>query len=322
MTQQVPLAPSGICIVDKPAGLTSHDVVGRIRRILGTRKVGHAGTLDPMATGVLVLGVGRGTRFLTYVVGAQKEYLATIRFGIATSTDDADGEVVGRADVTGLDTARIRQAMIPFTGAIMQVPSTVSAIKVQGQRAYARVRAGEEVALAPRPVQVDEFTLIGVIGSSDGSDAANNADLSNPAQHLDCEVRVTCGSGTYVRALARDLGQALGTLGHLTALRRTRVGDFTIADAKNLPELTPADLMPLGVAAARCLPVQVVSPFDRANLVHGRSITTTQPPGATAVAAIDEAGDLIAVVEPAIEPGGGSDQSPFSLRPAVVFADA
>jgi tRNA pseudouridine55 synthase len=304
--------PDGVLVIDKAIGITSHDAVARTRRAFGTRRVGHAGTLDPMATGVLVLGVGRGTRLLTYVVGAQKEYLATIRFGVATSTDDADGEVIGRADVTGLDAARIRQAMRQFTGSIMQVPSTVSAIKVQGKRAYARVRAGEEVVLAPRPVQVDEFTLIDVM------DVMSTADPPTPVRHLDCMVRVTCGSGTYVRALARDLGQALGTLGHLTALRRTRVGDFTLDDAKNLQELTTADLMPLGVAAARCLPVYVVSADERAHLVHGRSITAAQPGVAAPTAALDAAGALVAVVEPVV----GSEQSPLSLRPTVVFADA
>lgn len=286
--------------------MTSHDVVARIRRARGTRRVGHAGTLDPMASGVLVLGLGRGTRLLTYVVGAQKEYLATIRFGMATTTDDAEGEVTGRASIAHLDEAGVRAAMRTLTGPIMQVPSTVSAIKVQGKRAYARVRAGEEVELAARPVQVDEFTLLSI--------AVQDAQ----AGHLDCEVRVVCSSGTYVRALARDLGTQLGTLGHLTALRRTRVGQFGLRDAITLDGAQSADLMSLGDAAARCLPVRVVGDSDRARLVHGRTVLLDGDIGAGPVAALDTAGTLIAIVEL----GHDTDGHDRLLRPMVVFIDA
>jgi len=295
--------PDGFLVIDKPTGLTSHDVVARARRALGTRRVGHAGTLDPMASGLLVLGVGRGTRLLTYVVGANKEYLATIRFGVATSTEDAEGEVTGRAEIAQVNQASLRAAMVTLTGAIMQVPSTVSAIKVQGKRAYARVRAGEEVVLAARPVQVDEFTLLRL------------GEPNAQGSHVDCDVRVACGSGTYVRALARDLGLQLGTLAHLTALRRTRVGDFTLEDAHDFTTIQPEALMPLGVAAARCLPVQVVSTSDRAHLIHGRTIPAQARAGTGPLAAIDESGALIAVVEQ-------RDETTRQLRPSVVFVDA
>lgn len=298
--------PDGFLVIDKPTGMTSHDLVARARRALGTRRVGHAGTLDPMASGLLVLGVGRGTRLLTYVVGANKEYLATIRFGVATSTEDAEGEVIGRAEIAQVNQAGLRAAMDTLTGAIMQIPSTVSAIKVQGKRAYARVRAGEEVVLAARPVQVDEFTLLRL------------GEPSAQGSHVDCDVRVACGSGTYVRALARDLGLQLGTLAHLTALRRTRVGDFTLDDAHDAHDFTtiqPGDLMPLGVAAARCLPVHVVSTSDRAHLVHGRSILAQARTGTGPLAAIDESGALIAVVEQ-------RDGTTRQLHPSVVFVDA
>ncbi|HWN32921.1 MAG TPA: tRNA pseudouridine(55) synthase TruB, partial [Pseudonocardia sp.] len=203
--------PSGLVVVDKPGGLTSHDVVGRLRRLLGTRKIGHAGTLDPMATGVLVLGVERATRLLGHLALDTKAYAATIRLGVATSTDDAEGEVTATRDAGAVDEAEVRAGMAALTGAIEQVPSSVSAIKVDGKRAYRRVRDGEQVELAARPVTVAEFAL----------DAVHRGD-----GHTDLDVRVECSSGTYVRALARDLGAGLGVGGHLTALRRTRVGPF------------------------------------------------------------------------------------------------
>ena len=189
-----------------------------VRRLAGTRKVGHAGTLDPMATGVLVLGLGPGTRLLTYLVGTDKTYRATIRLGQATVTDDAEGEVVGGADASGLTAADISSEVARLTGPIQQRPSSVSAIKVDGRRSYARVRAGEEVELAARPVTVHRFDVLDHRAGCRGGRAV-----------LDLDVEVDVSSGTYVRALARDLGAALGVGGHLTALRRTRVGPFDLS---------------------------------------------------------------------------------------------
>ena len=200
-------APDGLLVVDKPAGWTSHDVVGRCRRLAGTKKVGHAGTLDPMATGVLVLGVGRATRLLGHLALTDKAYDATIRLGATTVTDDAEGEVVEQRDASGVSDEALAAAMAALTGPLSQVPSSVSAVKVDGVRSYARVRAGQAVELAPRSVVVSRFAL---------------RDRRGP----DVDVTVACTSGTYVRALARDLGAALGVGGHLTALRRTRVGPF------------------------------------------------------------------------------------------------
>lgn len=224
----------GLIVVDKPAGWTSHDVVGRIRRLAGTRKVGHAGTLDPMATGVLVVGVGRATKLLTYIVGHDKEYLGTIRLGETTLTDDAEGEVTTTVDASAVTDAEIASAVAELTGDIQQVPSSVSAIKVDGVRSYKRARAGEDVDLPARPVTVSEFEIL----ESRRADAV-----------IDLDVRVTVSSGTYVRALARDLGRALtveGTAvgGHLTALRRTRVGGLTLANARTLDDL--ADIVDSG----------------------------------------------------------------------------
>jgi tRNA pseudouridine55 synthase len=212
---------SGILLVDKPDGMTSHDVVSRVRKLAGTRKVGHAGTLDPMATGLLVLGVDSSTRLLTYLVGLDKEYLATVRLGFATTTDDREGEPVGQpVDTSGITRGQLEEAMRPLTGEISQVPSSVSAIKVDGKRSYDRVREGEDVVLKPRSVTVSAFELL-------------QLRPVHAVQHegLELDVRVECSSGTYVRALARDLGAALGVGGHLTALRRTRVGPFAVGDA-------------------------------------------------------------------------------------------
>jgi tRNA pseudouridine55 synthase len=226
---------SGILLVDKPGGITSHDVVSRVRKLAGTRKVGHAGTLDPMATGLLVLGIDSSTRLLTYLVGLDKEYFATIRLGFATTTDDAEGEPTGPVtdtfDLTPerIGPEQIAAAIRPLTGAIEQIPSSVSAIKVDGRRSYDRVREGEEVTLKSRAVTVSAFEVLERRGA-------------------ELDVRVECTSGTYIRALARDLGASLGVGGHLTALRRSRVGPFGISDAGQLGEglmqslLTPASV--------------------------------------------------------------------------------
>ena len=217
--------PDGLVIVDKPGGWTSHDVVAKIRRLAGTRKVGHAGTLDPMATGVLICGVGRATRLLGHVADRDKTYRATIRLGQSTVTDDAEGDVVGGASADQVTEPSVRARLTAMVGEIEQVPSAVSAVKVDGKRSYARVRAGEEVELAPRRVTISELTI----------EAARRPS----AELMDVDVHVTCSSGTYVRAIARDLGTALGVGGHLTALRRTRVGPFDVNDARTVADLDP-----------------------------------------------------------------------------------
>ena len=219
------MSPEGLLIVDKPAGWTSHDVVARARRLCGTRRVGHAGTLDPMATGVLVLGVERATKLLTFLVGCDKTYTATIRLGQDTVTDDAEGEVTATADASGVTDDAVDKAVAALTGEIDQVPSAVSAIKINGQRSYARVRAGEDVAIPARRVTVSRFEIL---------DQRTRA--VEGQQVWDLDVVVDVSSGTYIRALARDLGNALGVGGHLTALRRTQVGPYTLdhADRKSV----------------------------------------------------------------------------------------
>lgn len=240
--------------------MTSHDVVSRTRRLAGTRKVGHAGTLDPMATGLLILGINGATRLLTYVVGLDKEYAATIRLGGSTPTDDADSPIdefaaVGvLAAVTDQD---ILDAIAPLTGEIQQVPSTVSAIKVDGQRAYARVRAGETVELKARPVTISAFEVLEV----------------RRGDFVDVDVRVECSTGTYIRALARDVGRTLNVGGHLTVLRRTRVGPFHVADASVLDELDVAAGLHDPAAIARALfPVISLSPQHAIDLSHGKRL--------------------------------------------------
>jgi tRNA pseudouridine55 synthase len=287
---------SGLVVVDKPAGLTSHDVVARLRRILRTRKVGHAGTLDPMATGVLVCGVGRGTKLLGHLALDTKAYTATIRLGATTTTDDAEGEVVATADPSGIDDGAVTAGIAALTGPILQVPSTVSAIKVDGQRAYARVRAGEEVVLPPRPVTVSAFTLL----------ARRGADLA------DLDVAVECSSGTYVRALARDLGAALGVGGHLTALRRTRVGPFQLEHARTLLELeaAPGLSLPLADAVAVAFARRNVDAPAADALAHGRPLPGVGLPGTYGVFAPD--GRVLALVA----------ERDGAARPVVVLAPA
>jgi len=223
----------GLVVVDKAAGMTSHDVVARVRRIAGTRKVGHAGTLDPMATGVLVLGVGRATRLLGHLMLTEKAYDATIELGRSTTTDDAEGEKTASADASGLDEQEVRRAAARFVGPLQQVPTAVSAIKVDGRRAYQRVRDGGQVELAARPVTVHELVVHEV----------------RPGERCELDVSLRCSSGTYVRAIARDLGAALGVGGHLTALRRTAVGGFGLDVARTLDELSE-DPSVLSLAAA------------------------------------------------------------------------
>lgn len=283
---------TGLLLVDKPRGVTSHDVVARARRLLGTRKVGHAGTLDPMATGLLLLGVDSATRLLGHLVGLDKEYTATVRLGVATGTDDAEGEVVRTADASVTTDAAIASGIASLTGPIEQVPSSVSAIKVDGRRAYDRVRAGEEVALAARPVTVHAFELLGT---------------RREGAVVDLDVRVECSSGTYVRALARDLGAGLGVGGHLTSLRRTRVGPFTVADAVALPDPRAdpdaaaafdarAALLAPAEAAARLFPVVRLDAASTRDLAHGKRVELDAP-DAEVVAALAPDGRLAALVE-------------------------
>lgn len=280
---------SGIALVDKPQEWTSHDVVAKSRRLFNTRKVGHAGTLDPMATGLLVLGVNSSTRLLTFLVGLDKEYTATIRLGASTVTDDAEGEILGyapAAQIARVSDEDITGGIVALTGQIMQTPSAVSAIKVDGQRSYARVRAGEHVELAARAVTVSEFERLDVRhGEVDG----------NPV--IDLDVRVVCSSGTYIRALARDLGFALGVGGHLTALRRTRVGAFSVAETTPFDPVAPAPvLIPPADAATRIFPRIDLDEQASQDLIHGKRPVVTASDGGPQ-AAIDPTGRLVGLVD-------------------------
>ena len=294
MAKKQPQGPSGLMVIDKPAGMSSHDVVSRMRRIAGTRRIGHAGTLDPAATGVLILGVNKATKLLTYLVGQDKTYDATIRLGIETLTEDAEGEhtaahpeAVEALTAVGPEQmrARILEAVAGLRGDIMQVPSAVSAIKINGVRSYARVRGGEEVELPARPVTISEFTVHSVtagfaeyvVEDPEGEHMATSVPV------VDCEVTVSCSSGTYIRALARDLGKALGTGGHLTALRRTRVGAVRLQDAADLAELTACreasegpledlPLLPLEEAARRIFGARELSAAEASDISYGRRI--------------------------------------------------
>lgn len=277
-----PLATSGIVVVDKPAGMTSHDVVARLRRAFGTRKVGHAGTLDPMATGVLVAGIERGTKLLAHLVAHDKVYAATIRLGAATTTDDADGEATSTAFAADLDRAALREAVNRLTGDIMQVPATVSAIKVGGRRAHELAREGVQVDLPARPVTVFTFEVL---------------DVRRAAPYLDVDVRVHCSSGTYIRSLARDLGADLGVGGHLTALRREKVGSFTLDDAQQLPHLDeqPTLSLSLDEALSRSWPVLPVTSEEYEALAMGKWL---EPRGLSGVhAAVGPDGRAVALVK-------------------------
>jgi tRNA pseudouridine55 synthase len=289
----------GLVIVDKPPDWTSHDVVARVRKLAGTRKVGHAGTLDPMATGVLVLGVERATRLLTFLVGATKSYDATIRLGAATITDDAEGEVTGRRDASAVTAAAVERELARFRGPIQQVPSSVSAIKVDGRRSYARIRAGEQVTLPARPVTVHRFDLL----------AVRPAEVDGLAV-LDADVSVDCSSGTYIRALARDLGEALGVGGHLTALRRTRVGPYGLDVAHTLDDLAARfELLPMAGAARAAFPARELSDDEAKRLGHGRRLPAVGL-GEEPVAAFAPDGRLVAIV---------TEQGP-TTRPLLVLA--
>jgi tRNA pseudouridine55 synthase len=282
--------PPGLLLVDKAGGMTSHDVVARARRVLSVRKVGHAGTLDPMATGLLVLGVGSATRLLGHVGGHDKTYEATIRFGQSTVTDDREGEVLATASTAHLDDAAVRDALAAQTGPLQQVPSSVSAVKVEGRRSYDRVRAGEAVELAPRSVTVHRLDVHGI--------RRPEPDL------VDVDVTVACTAGTYIRAIARDAGTALGVGGHLTVLRRTASGPFTIANAATVEDAGAAltagggtGFLPLTEAATTIFATRRVTVEETRALGYGQRISATGAAGLHA--AVDPDGRLVALLEDA-----------------------
>lgn len=274
----------GIAIVDKPAGMTSHDVVSRLRRYFGTRRVGHAGTLDPMATGVLIAGINRGTKFLAHLTKADKRYEGTIRLGSATTTDDREGEITSQADpeaVAAISDEQIYEGVAELSGDIMQRPTSVSAIMIDGKRAHQRVRDGEEVEIPARPVRIDRFEVHAI---------------SRGEGFIDLDVDVACSSGTYIRALARDLGEALGVGGHLTALRRTAVGSFSIEAATELALLEEEPkFMSLDEALPLCFPVLEVTAQEAADLAMGKWL---EPRGLKGTfAAVDPEGRAVALVK-------------------------
>jgi tRNA pseudouridine55 synthase len=271
---------AGLAVVDKPAGITSHDVVSRVRRLAGTRKVGHAGTLDPMATGVLLLGVSRATRLLGHLTLTEKAYDGVVRLGVATTTDDAEGEELSRTPAGALTEERIRSAAAAFVGDIEQVPSAVSAIKVDGRRAYKRVRGGEQVDLPARSVTVHQLRV---------------GRIRRDGDVVDVPISVRCSSGTYIRALARDLGQALGVGGHLVALRRTAVGPFTLSEARTLDDLAGEfEMLPMSEVARRCFPTHTLGDAEATAVRHGRPLQADLG-AAGPVAVLDPAGELLAL---------------------------
>ncbi len=289
---------AGLVLIDKPEGWTSHDVVARIRKVAGTRRVGHAGTLDPMATGLLVLGVESATKLLTFIVGADKTYEATIRLGASTITDDRESEFLEQASpevVAEVKNQQILDAISELTGDIEQVPSSVSAIKVDGVRAYAKVRGGDQVKLKARPVTVSRFTVFGEPRRIEG--------------FIDLDVIIDCSSGTYIRALARDLGSKLGIGGHLTALRRTRVGGYTIDQAAKLPEVGDELKVISSVDAARVYTTLELTEQQVIDLRHGKRIANEQ--GLSGDISAIHGSDLIAILTPAGK----------QLKSQVVFND-
>ena len=293
---------SGLVVVDKPAGITSHDVVAEVRRLAGTRKVGHAGTLDPMATGVLVLGLERATRLLGHLLVTDKVYDATIRLGASTTTDDAEGEVLATSDAGGVSEEAVLTALSELVGEVQQVPSAVSAIKVDGRRAYERVRAGEHVELVPRRVRIDAIELrdLTVVRPDDAAGRS----------FIDLDVSVQCSSGTYIRAIARDLGVLLGTGGHLTRLRRTAVGPFGVGLARTLDELRHEAngsgrglvILPIAEVARVAFPSRDLDEDGATHVRHGRKLAVDLGvDGPVAVFAPD--GEFLALYEQAAQDG-------------------
>jgi tRNA pseudouridine55 synthase len=287
---------SGLVFIDKPQGWTSHDIVAKLRGIAGTRRVGHAGTLDPMATGLLVIGVDAGTKLLTFLVGANKTYEARIRLGANTITDDAEGDIISTADASGITKEQIESAINSLRGEIMQVPSSVSAIKIDGERAYAKVRGGDEVKLAARPVTIHKFEITSDPIVVDG--------------FVDFDAVIECSSGTYIRALARDLGAALEVGGHLTVLRRTKVGQYSVTDAQSMDGLTRESLRITPLAEAALSNFEKFELDDQAvtDLRHGKKLSAAIT---SSLAAAVFGNELVAMVEPVGE----------KLKSVVVFAE-
>lgn len=294
---------SGLVLIDKPQGFTSHDVVAKMRGIAGTRRVGHAGTLDPMATGLLILGVNAGTKLLTYLVGEDKTYEATIRLGASTITDDAEGEITSVAEpgiVAAINETAILAAIESLRGEILQVPSSVSAIKVDGERAYAKVRAGDEVKLAARPVRVTKFEVTSALRRVN----------TESANFIDLDVLVDCSSGTYIRALARDLGNALGVGGHLTSLRRTRIASYELSSAQQLEGLTRETLRVQSMvdAVRGAFELLELTEQQQIDIRHGKRITASAS-SSNRIAATFQ-GELVGILEKAGQ----------QLKSTVVFA--
>lgn len=291
---------SGLILVDKPAGWTSHDVVARTRKLAGTRKVGHAGTLDPMATGMLVIGFNKATRLLTYIVETTKTYRATIRLGHNTTTDDADGEIIQTRLANAVTAESISQAIADLTGTIQQVPAAVSAIKIDGKRAYQRVREGEAVDIPAREVTIHRFEIENIQRADDG-------------KTIDLDVEIECTPGTYIRALARDLGETLQTGGYLTALRRTAVGPYHVDDAVTLEQLaTEFRYTDISTATARLFQTRTVSTSEARDLVHGRRIAASETN--ELLAAHLHSGTVIALIRDTERAGT------VEAKPAIVFA--
>lgn len=293
------MTAAGLVVVDKRGGMTSHDVVGRCRRLFGTRKVGHAGTLDPMATGVLVVGIERATKILGLLTATDKSYEATIRLGQTTSTEDAEGELLKQVSAAHVTGAQIDAAIAPLRGQIEQVPSAVSAIKVDGKRAYQMVRGGQTVEMSARPVRIDRFDVLAVRHAGD---------------LVDVDVVVDCSSGTYIRALARDVGAALGVGGHLTALRRTRVGGFGLDQARTLEQLADDARVSytLDEACLRAFPRRDLSEAEVIDVSHGRPLSPAGIGGVYAATAPD--GRVMALLEDA----GLRTKSVVVIRPATL----
>jgi tRNA pseudouridine55 synthase len=286
----------GFVIVDKPAGMTSHDVVHQIRKLANIKKVGHAGTLDPDATGVLVVGLGKATRLLTFIVADNKTYQATIRLAQSRTTNDAQGEIIETKNCEKITDEAIKKELDKFVGDIQQIPSSVSAIKVDGKRAYDLVRQGEKVELAPRSVHISAIDV---------------HEIKKIDEFIDVAVTVHCSSGTYIRAIARDLGNSLQVGGHLTNLRRTQSGQWSITNANKLTDLKPGSLPIISMAqvATSIFPSVTIGQAETEDFIHGRSVRTTHTPAET-IAVIDKTPSLIALAH-----GDG-----LTLKPHVVFA--
>jgi tRNA pseudouridine55 synthase len=289
----------GLVIVDKPPGMTSHDVVGRCRRIFATRRVGHAGTLDPMATGILVIGIERATKILGLVTETSKSYAATIRLGQSTSTEDAEGEITQQVPAQGVTDDAIEAAIAGLRGDIAQIPSAVSAIKVDGQRAYRLAREGHAVELAARPVRIDRFDMLAV---------------RRHDQLVDVDVEVDCSSGTYIRALARDVGATLGVGGHLTALRRTRVGRFDVGQARSLEDLAerPGLSLTLDEACLLLFAHRELTEDEADSVANGRPLT---PAGIDGVYAAHTANGRVMAL---LRDEGSTTKSIVVIRPATL----